>query len=150
MKTYILLIAFGITLNVTAQTVKETDVPPAAKAAFMKLYPTAKVEKWEKEDGNYEAEFDNNKVETSVLLSEGGTLLETETEMKTSELPKTVTEYVDKYLNGKKIKEASKIVYPQGKIGFEAEVDGIDYIFDENGTFVKKDIENDKEIDDKE
>ncbi|MDF2435894.1 MAG: hypothetical protein K0Q95_270 [Bacteroidota bacterium] len=148
MKSLIIISALAFcSFGLAAQTVKEAEVPAATKSALIKIYPSAKVEKWEKEEGNYEAEFHNNKIETSVLISEGGTILETETEMKPDDLPKSIAEYVNKYLNGKKIKEASKIVYQKGKIGYEAEVDDIDYIFDENGTFVEKKAETDKDTD---
>jgi hypothetical protein len=139
MKNFMIITALALwSIATNAQEIKEAVVPAEAKAALMKIYPSAKVDKWEKEEGNYTAEFHNNKIETSVLISEGGTILETETEMNPDDLPKSITEYVVKYLNGKKIKEASKTIYQKGKIGYEAKVDDVDYIFDENGTFVEK------------
>jgi len=144
MKKTILIIVLGVTAaNAFAQKIKATEVPTAVKATFSKNYPAAKVDKWEKEKTNYEAEFDNGKVETSALFSSTGSLLETEIEIKTGELPKTVSEYVTKNLAGKKIKEASKISDAKKEITYEAEVDGTDYIFDANGNFLKKSVEND-------
>lgn len=139
------MVLIAITSN--AQKVKDSEVPAAVKTSFSKLYPSAKVEKWEKENGNYEAEFDNNKVETSVLMNASGSLMETEMEIKPSELPKSVSDYVAKNLAGKKIKEASKITDAAGKVSYEAEVDEADYIFDSNGTFLKKEVENDNDKD---
>src|ERR1041384_885438 len=69
------IVAFAFSAN--AQKVNEADVPAAVKAKQASLYPNAKVEKWEKEDANFEAEFDNGKVETSTLFDTNGNLLET-------------------------------------------------------------------------
>ncbi len=142
MKNTILVLAIGFTaFTASAQKMKEAEVPAAIKAAFSKQYPNAKDAKWEKENGNYEAEFDNGKVETSALYTATGSLLETEIEINTSELPKTISDYVTKNLTGKKIKEASKITDTKGTITYEAEIDEADYIFDAKGNFLKKDVE---------
>ena len=137
-KTTLLLATVLSALFANAQKVKETEVPAPVKTSFEKQYPGIKVEKWEKEGTNFEAEFDLKKVETSSLFDANGTMLETETEIKVSELPKGVTDYVTKNLGGKKIKEASKIVDASSVTTYEAEVDGADYIFDTNGNFIKK------------
>lgn len=113
------------------------DVPAAVKTKFATLYPTITKAKWGKEGANYEAEFDVNEVETSVLFDAAGNVLETETEIKVTELPKSVTDYCAKTYAGKKIKEASKIVDNKGTVTYEAEVDGMDRIFDVNGNFLK-------------
>mgnify|MGYP003395494714 CR=1 FL=1 len=151
MKKSILLFAMAfVALAVNAQKVKEADVPPAIKAAFTKMHPNAKVDKWEKEGTNYEAEFTENKVETSVELGPNGQLIATEIEINVSELPKAIAEYCAKNMPGKKIAEASKITTASGTVSYEAEVDEADYIFDSNGTFVKKEIEKDDDKDDDE
>ncbi len=148
MKNTILVLAIGFTtLTAAAQKIKEADVPANVKTAFTKQFPGTNAAKWEKENGNYEAEFDLNKVETSALFNSAGVLLETEIEIKTSELPKTVSEYVSKNLAGKKIKEASKITDAKGIVTYEAEVDEADYIFDSKGDFLKKVIEKDEKKD---
>ena len=140
------IVAFAFSAN--AQKIKSEEVPAAVKSKQASLYPNAKVEKWEKEDGNYEAEFDNGKVETSTLFDASGNLLATETEIATSSLPAAVSEYVTKNLAGKKIKEASKIVDSKNTVTYEAEVDEVDYIFDANGAFLKKEVEKDNDNDD--
>jgi hypothetical protein len=71
MKRPFLLLAFGFTaITANAQKMKEADVPPAVKATFTKAYPNTKAGSWEKENGNYEAEFDLNK--TDVLFDAEG------------------------------------------------------------------------------
>ena len=142
MKALIVIVALGLGVScANAQKMKETDVPAHVKATAFKEYPNIKVEKWEKEGGNYEAEFNVNKVETSVLIDAGGNLIETEVEINVSALPKGVSEYVSKNLAGQKIKEASKISDTKGTITYEAEINKVDYIFDVNGSFIKKVVE---------
>ncbi|MBA3664053.1 MAG: PepSY-like domain-containing protein [Bacteroidetes bacterium] len=150
MKNVLVILALGFGVScATAQKIKESEVPAAVKTAQEKHFPGSKVEKWEKEGANYESEFDVKKVETSASYDANGTLLETEIEIKTSELPKAVTDYVTKNLAGKKIKEASKITDAAGKISYEAEVGETDYIFDSNGTLLKKETDKEKDNDKK-
>lgn len=133
-----------------AQKVKEADVPANVKEAFIKKYPGAKAE-WEKEGSGYEAEFKLNKVETSAVFDANGIFKETEQEIKTSELPKSVTEYCTKNFVGYKLDEASKITDAAGKLWYEAELEkgkeNIEAIFDDKGNFVKKSEESGKEDD---
>lgn len=147
MKTFITLVTLGLSFSLAnAQTLKEAQVPAAVKDALKKQYPNAKVEKWEKEGKNYEAEIEIGNAESSVVYDENGVLLETEIEIKVSELPKAVFEYFAKKFPEKKIKEASKITSANGKISYEAEVGDKDYIFDAEGNFVSEEQEkNDKD-----
>jgi hypothetical protein len=129
-----------------AQKLKEADVPAAVKESFKKEFPDAKAKEWEKEDGNYEAEFDMNKTETSAVFSAGGKLLETEQEMAVNTLPKSIADYVSKNHAGYKISEASKITEAgTGKISYEAEIkkgkEEWDLIFDDKGDFLRKEGE---------
>ncbi|MBI3500253.1 MAG: PepSY-like domain-containing protein [Bacteroidetes bacterium] len=150
MKTTIVLLAIAaVSFSASAQKIKSEEVPSAVKSKVTSLYPNSKVEKWEKEDGNFEAELEVNKVETSVLLNASGNLLQTETEIASSALPKGVSDYVTKNLAGKKIKEAAKIVDAKNTVTYEAEVDEADYIFDASGNFLKKEVENDNDKDEK-
>ena len=129
--------------SVYAQKIKEADVPAAVKEGFKKSFPTAKVKEWEKEDDNFEAEFDLKKVETSALFDANGNLIQTEVEITLKELPKAIIDYLSKNEAGKKIKEAAKITDNKGVISYEAEVTEADYIFDSAGNFIKKEVEKD-------
>ena len=147
--TLITLCIVAATFSANAQKVKEAEVPSAVKAKQTSLYPNAKVEGWGKEDGNYEAEFDNGKVETSTLFDASGNLLETETEISASTFPNGVADYVSKNYPGQKIKEASKIVDAKNVTTFEAEVKEGDLIFDDKGNFIKKVVQAKDEDDEK-
>lgn len=129
-----------------AQKVKESEVPKAVLTSFQTHFKGAKAKAWDKEkDGGYEAEFDWNKVETSATFNADGKLQETEQEIKVSELPKAVTDYVAKNYAGHKIAEAAKITDATGKLTYEAEVkkgkEEMDLLFDDKGTFLKKTVE---------
>lgn len=138
MKLFLLTAAFAILfMNVNAQKMKASEVPSAVTTKFTSTYPKAEHPKWEKEGNNYEAEFEFNEVEMSALFDANGTIVETEVEIKVSELPKAVTDYMAKNVAGSKIREASKITDAAGKITYEAEANKKNYIFDSEGTFIK-------------
>ena len=122
--------------TITAQKLKETEVPAAVKASFAKHFPGISA-KWEKEDTRYEAGFHQNGKEMSALFDANGNLTETEVAIKISELPAAVLQYIQKNHSGAKIKEASKITLADGTLHYEAEVNGRDLIFDANGNFIK-------------
>jgi len=148
-KSILFLAILVIAISAKAQNLKESEVPASIKNSFTKLHPNAKVDKWEKEGSNYEAEFTENKIESSVDFGPNGQFISSEVEINVSALPKAAADYCTKNMTGKKIKEASKITDKDGKVSFEAEVDGADYIFDANGTFVNKVVEKDTDKDDK-
>lgn len=148
MKTLITFVTFGLGLSLAnAQTIKETEVPTPVKEALKKQYPTAKVEEWKKEDANYEVEFEFNKIEICALYDGNGKFIESETEIKKSDFPKGVAEYVTKNLSRKKISESSKITDADGKVSYEAQVGNTDYIFDSNGSFLRKEELKEKDDD---
>ncbi|TDE29284.1 hypothetical protein E0I61_08970 [Flavobacterium ranwuense] len=119
------------------QKVKDKNVPQIIKNALHQKYPDAKGVKWDKEKNNYEASFDKNNVDNSILITPEGKIIEMETEIQITELPKNVTDYVKKHYTGQKNVEAAKITDVNGKVTFEAEIKGKDLIFDSNGNFIK-------------
>ncbi|MGV3613246.1 MAG: PepSY-like domain-containing protein [Fluviicola sp.] len=116
---------------------KGSKIPATVQEAFKKQFPTITDVDWEQEGSNYEAEFENGEIETSVVINTSGVILETETEMETSALPKAVLDYIELNYKGQKVKEAAKIVLNDGTVNYEAEVNKKDVIFDSNGTFIK-------------
>jgi N12 class adenine-specific DNA methylase len=135
------LVAFG-------QKVKQNDVPQVVKDALYKMYPNAKVTEWEKEDGNYEAEFENNDVETSVVITPAGAHVMTEVEIAITELPQAAQDYVKNNYTGKKITEACKMTTASGAVSYEAEVDGKDLLFDSGGNYTGTENEDEEKDDD--
>ncbi len=128
------------TTNLMAQDLKEKDVPKTVKDAFVKKYPDAKKVSWEKEKGNYEANWGGKSGEdNSVTFTPGAIFLEIVEAIPVSQLPASVAPFVAKHYNGAKIKEAGKVTDASGRHMFEAEIKGKDLIFDEKGVFLKVD-----------
>ncbi len=115
-----------------AQKIKADKVPAPVKAALTKAYPNAKEIGWDKEGKDFEASFENGKDELSVVFDAKGAILETEKEIKVSELPAKV----QAALKGQKVKEAA-IIMKGGKTMYEAEVGKKDLLFDQDGTLIK-------------
>lgn len=151
MKKYFMLLAVaaGLTTATFAQG-KEKDekdeknekhekvnVPASVKQAFAKQYPGTTA-KWDKEGDKYEAGFKNKGHEMSSLFEANGTMTESEMEIKVSELPASVMQYVKTHHKGATVKEAAKITKANGEVNYEAEVKGKDLIFDASGNFLKE------------
>ena len=150
-KVILAAVLLGI-FTVSAFALRGEDAPAAVKAKFASLYPKVSKVKWEKEDANWEAGFESNDVEMSCLFDGTGNLLETESEVAVSSLPKAVIDYCAKNYAGKKIIEGAKIVDAKNVTTYEAEIKGVgDLIFDSQGGFVKNaGIEKDAEDEDDE
>ncbi|WP_295675646.1 PepSY-like domain-containing protein [uncultured Mucilaginibacter sp.] len=132
----ILLIAGGL----RAQDIRTSDVPAVVKSALSKKYPEATKVGWEKEKGNYEANWGGKSGEdNSVQFTPVGVFVEIVKAIPVTALPKNVATYVKAHYKGAKITEAGKVTDAAGKTMYEAEVKGGDLIFDENGNFLKKD-----------
>lgn len=136
MKKILLALALTGTLAVIAQ--KNGVAPDAATAAFTKTYPGATKIKWEKEDGNYEVSFILNGREASAIYDPKGGLVESEQEMKATDLPAVVTAYMKEHYKGITVKGAAKITKAGGTVNYEAEIKGKDVIFDATGKFLKE------------
>src|SRR6478672_12367952 len=77
------------------QKVRSAQVPPVVKAAFVKKYPAAKNVTWEKEKGNYEANWGGKSGEDqSVQYTPAGEFLEIVNAIPVAQLPKPVAAYV--------------------------------------------------------
>jgi hypothetical protein len=137
-KLALMMFAAMITSLIFAQKVQEKDLPVSLKTAFQKNFPQAKVEKWEKEGDNFEAEFELNESEQSVLFDAQGNILETEVEIELSQLPNSISDYIITNYKGQSIKEAAKMTDAKGTVTYEAEIKGKDLLFDSNGKFIKE------------
>ena len=137
-KFSLVLVATFFILSSFAQKVKESDVPAVVKSSLQKKYPEAKNVYWEKEHGNYEANWGGkSKEDNSVQFTPTGEFIEYVKAIPVSELPKEVNTYVKSHYKGAKITEAGKVTDAHGKTFYEAEVKGKDIVFDEHGNFVK-------------
>lgn len=143
MKTaFLILIIFLIGSSAYAQKIEKSEVPTSVKKTFSSIYPNVKGERWKKEKRNYEAIFDNDKTEISLIIDPNGILIETETGINSSSLPKVVNDYLERKYDVKKIKEATRTTYANGNVIYEAEVHGINIYFDSIGAFLKSENKN--------
>ena len=124
-----------------AQKIDESKVPAAVKSAFSKNFPGITVSKWEIEKKNYEANFKKNGQKMSAVFDPKGNWMETETALQVGELPANIKSYVADHYKGEKIKEAARIKKANGKTVLEAEVKGLDLLFDEQGNFMESEKE---------
>ncbi len=139
MKKQILSLALiaTISLSAHAQKMSAARVPALVKAAFTKQFAGATA-KWEKENGEYEAGFKMDGKDMSALFTADGKMTESEVSMKPADLPAKVQAYAKENYKGKTIKEGAKITKADGTVNYEAEVNGVDVLFDANGKFLKE------------
>lgn len=136
----VLLLTCIFTTTVIAQDLKEKDIPATVKAAFVKKYPEAKKVSWEKEKGNFEANWGGKSGEdNSAVFTPAAAFIELVQSIPISQLPPSVSVYVKQHYKNRVIKEAGKVIDASGKHMFEAEIKGKDLIFDEKGVFIKED-----------
>lgn len=124
-----------------AQLVDAASVPSEVKNSFAKQYP-GNQGKWELENGKYEVSFKQGDNNMSMLIEPNGSIAQTEMEIKVADLPSAAKAYVKQYYR-KYIDQASKITMADGTINYEAEVAGVDVLFDTNGKFLKEMKESD-------
>ena len=142
-KLMILSVCLAFIIGVSAMNQKDEKIPAAAKTGFAAKFPTAQKVKWGVEkSGEFEAEFILNGVETSALVDAKGTLLETEAEIKESELPQAVKATIAKDFAGYKLDEIKKSTDTKGATTFEMEAakgkDKLEISFDANGKLLSK------------
>ena len=129
-----------LSLHVLAQNLKDKEVPPAVRSALLKKYPSAKAIGWEKEKGNFEANWgEKSREDTSVMFTPGGVFVEQILAIPAGNLPAGVATYVAAHYPSSKITEAGKVTDAQGRTRYEAEVRKKDLLFDEKGEFIKID-----------
>jgi hypothetical protein len=140
-KQVLMAVAFLATsYSAIAQDLKSKDVPSVVKAELATRYPQATKISWEKEKGNYEANWGGKSGEdNSVVITPSGSFVEIVKAIAITGLPASIPQYIETHFNGAKIKEAGKVTDAAGKTMYEAEIKGGDLIFDEKGNFLKKD-----------
>jgi len=121
----------------TAQKISGQIIPAAVITALSHQFPKAKHVSWERENGNYEANWGGKSGEdNSVQFSPKGTYVEMEQAISVHSLPAKVIQYVHMHHKGMAIHEAARTTDSAGKVTYEAEVSGKDLIFDSSGNFL--------------
>jgi hypothetical protein len=125
--------------SLKAQDLKAKDVPAVIKEALAKRYPEAAKVSWEKEKGNYEANWGGKDGEAnSVQYTPSGQFIDIVREIPVKDLPKGVLTYAKKHYKTTKFGDVGRATDANGKVSYEVEIQRKDVIFDENGNFVKE------------
>lgn len=131
----------------------EQQVPKPVLEAFHTAYPQALGVKYEEDKvaGKtvYEVEFKDQGVEREATYAAEGTLIETEEDIKPDALPAAVTEALKKAHPHATLKEAEKLMKPDGSVsGYEVEIkDGkkeVEIHLDAAGKILKTETEKEK------
>ena len=148
-----MLLSAAIISNASfAQKIDAQKVPADVNSAFKAKFKNATNTSWEMENTNeFEADFKLNGEKVSACFDNTGKWLETETEIKVSELPALVKATLNTDFEGYKIIEASKVESAKNGKCFEAEVEkgeeSIDVLITAEGKILSKTIENDEKED---
>lgn len=143
MKKYLIAGTAALTMFASVLLAQSITVPQAVKTAFAQKYPEAvKQVNWEKENGNYEANWGGKSGEdNSAMYSPTGKFLEIAKAISVKELPAASVSYVNSHYKGHTISEAALVTDAKGKVTYEAEVAHKDVVFDQQGNFVKTETE---------
>jgi len=135
------LLAFWFfAIHTSAQKLSPAAVPAVVRTALANKYPGAVAVTWEKEKGNYEANWGGrSREDNSVLFTPDGQFVEQVVAIPVSNLPPAVATYVKEHYPGARITEAGRVTDASGETRYEAEVKGKDLVFDTAGKFLKVD-----------
>jgi len=123
---------------------KGAKAPEAVTTAFSKKFPKAEEVKWDKENATeWEAEFELDEMEYSANFSSDGKWLETEHEIKMSEVPAAVKKTLDSEFAGYDIEEAEISEKADGML-YEFELEkgesDLEVAINASGEVVKKEV----------
>jgi len=119
-------------------------VPDLVQTALQEKYPEAGEVEWYQSGNKFEAEFEADDRETTVLFNKRGKLLMTETELEEGDLPQSVRDYLAANYPDHPIEEADKEENRKG-LFYEVElmIDGqeVELRFDADGNFIEAEKE---------
>ena len=142
MKKYLFAVLAGSLFTSSLLAQGKITVPKAVKAAFAQKYPKVKGVKWEKEKGNYEANWGGkSREDSSALFAPSGQFIEIAKAISVKQLPASALSYVKTHYKGSVISEAALVTDAKGQVSYEAEVNHKDVVFDEHGNFLKTEKE---------
>jgi hypothetical protein len=135
-----ILLGMSMLWGVNAQDLKSGDVPSVVKAALSKKFPAASRVSWEKEKGNYEANWGGKSGEdNSAQFTPAGDFVEIVRNIPIAALPPGVHSYLRIHYQGARIREAGRVTDAAGTVSYEAEIKGKDLLFDLQGNFLRED-----------
>ncbi len=144
MKKIIVLLSACLLISLMGYTQKITPdkVPAKVKQAFAKKFPAVTDVKYEMDKKDYEINFKDKGIEMSANFDATGKWLETETEIKETDLPKAVSASIAKNFTGFKISEVAKTENRDKGIIYEMDLkkdkEGYEVQFSIKGDILKK------------
>ncbi|MEI7983369.1 MAG: PepSY-like domain-containing protein [Bacteroidota bacterium] len=144
MKKIVVLLSACLLISIMGHTQKITPdkVPAAVKQAFSKKFPAATDVKYEMEKQDFEVTFKDKGAEMSANFDTTGKWLETETEIKETDLPKEVTASVTTNFSGFKVSEVAQTETPDKGLIYEMDLkkdkEAYEVQFSTKGDILKK------------
>lgn len=125
------------TSSCAGQDISQTEVPSVVVNSFAKVYPGVKAAEWEKKDVNYEAEFEIDTTEHTILLDGTGAIVQSKQEIMATELPEAVSNSLAQQYQGQQVDDA-ELVEKSGQKYYQVELEGklkdTKLVFDEAGN----------------
>ncbi len=145
---FVFLLVMVTSCNRNATNISEKNVPKAVQNSFHAEYVSVTDVDWEKEGNLYEAEYEENNAEQTILFDAAGTILRTESEVLMSGIPAAIQVYVETNFKGFKMEEAVILKW-DGNSFYKIEIDDdrkeLDILFDMEGNYVSEDKEDSDE-----
>ena len=138
-KSIILIAVMLVSFATISQNLKEEYVPVEVKNAFQRTFPNMKKVIWEKEEKNYVARYQLNKITHFALLNKVGEIVETKVEINIAALPKEALLYIRENFKNAKIIEALKITTRTGTTLYKVHLKSKKILFDIDGNYIKTD-----------
>jgi len=126
-------------------TLKSDKIPSAIQNSFRTAHAEVKDESWEKDGDYFEAEYDKNGMEQTILYDNSGNVIRTESEISNKDIPSTIGSYVLDYYKGYRIVDAATIIKSDGsfyKIEIKKGNSEQEFLFDMEGNFVSEDMDD--------
>jgi len=135
-------IALFATAAVSAQDLKNSEVPSNLMSDFEKEYANATDVEWEKESELYKVEFDINRKEHEIWYDTTGKITKKERELNDSDLPQAIKSKISSSYASFKIDDI-EMKEENGKTTYEIELkkgwtNEKTVLFDESGSVVKE------------
>ena len=124
MKTILFALFFSgsAILATNAQDIKEKDVPQAVTSALTQKYTGITNTEWEREGDNFEAEFDREGTEHTVLLNPSGEILMTKSDVLLNDLPQPIKSALDQKYKGMPVDD-TELLEKDGQTFYQLEVE---------------------------
>src|SRR3954471_10489413 len=90
-----------VVAGVESQTLTATEVPVKVREAYKKKYPASQAATWKKVNEGFEVSHLVNKKQSVVRYDAVGKLVSSETEVRVSEVPKSMTDFIVANFKGK-------------------------------------------------